>query len=238
MKNVHATVFVGGDAPDEHVIGNLDRDSLTIAADSGWSHAVSLGVVPDLLVGDMDSITPDHLRAAHDHHVEIIEFPVEKDATDTEIALRAATERGATRITVVSGGGNRFDHILAMVHSLAAVDAEVTAYIGQARIEFVTPHRGLSFICESGTLVSLIPIGGDALGVSTTGLKWDLHHETLHVLESRGISNVATDPHVKIAVAQGHVAVVRPDFLAGERQDTTTDIVHTKESRSMKRQAT
>lgn len=208
-----AQIFVGGERPNPRVAPHLSRDAETIAADSGWAHAVSLGFPPDVLVGDMDSIEPTDLEEARASSCDVIEFPVDKDLTDAEIAVQVALERGCTEIVVVSGGGDRFDHVVAMLHSLAGVDADVTAFIGAARIRFCSPARGCTLVVEPGRLVSLIPVGGDATGVHTEGLKWNLRDDTLHGFESRGVSNVAIASLVAVSVVRGRLAVVQPDYL-------------------------
>lgn len=214
MSGRSALIFVGGDGPDARVVAHLDRSALVIAADSGWSHAVALGFEPDELVGDMDSIDARDLATARSHPVAVHQFPADKDATDAELAISRALEHGCDDITVVSGLGDRLDHLLAMTHSLAGVDANVTAYIGTARIRFASPSRECSFTVRKGSLVSLIPLGGDATGVNTRGLKWNLTGDTLNVLESRGVSNVATTHLVTVTTTTGCIAVVQPDHLA------------------------
>ena len=208
-----AHIFVGGSPPDIRVLAHLHPTALVIAADSGWSNAVSLGCQPSLLVGDMDSIDPADLEAARQSGCETMVHPADKDLTDAEIALDEAIARGCNVITLVSGGGDRFDHILAMVHSFASTDADVTAFIGPARLTYCRPARPRSLQVERNSLVSLIPIGGDATGVHTTGLKWNLDGDTLRALRSRGVSNVTTADHLTISIRDGRVAIVQPDFL-------------------------
>lgn len=213
MSGRSAVIFVGGDEPDPRVVPHLDRASMVVAADSGWSHAVALGFTPGVLVGDMDSIAASDLEAARSGGTELREFPVDKDATDVELALQLALERGSESITVVSGVGDRLDHLMAMLHSLAGIDARVSAFVGVARIRFLSPTHDCEFDARVGSLVSLIPIGGDAEGVHTSGLKWNLVDGTLHSLRSRGVSNVVTESHVGMSLTNGRVAVVQPDFL-------------------------
>ena len=115
-----ALVFAGGDAIPRGLGELLDRDRLVIAADSGLDHAHSLGFHADLVVGDLDSVDPDVLRAAREQGTEIELHPAEKDSTDLDLALEAARARGAIRVTVVGGNGGRLDHLLANVLLLAA----------------------------------------------------------------------------------------------------------------------
>ena len=212
MAETPALIFIGGDAPHPRILDVLPRDAFVIAADSGWEHAVNSGFTPHVLIGDMDSISPAHLQQARDMNVQIIEHHADKDFTDTELALELAADHHHHRIHLVSGGGDRFDHLLALVHSLAphAGDTSLTAHVGSSRLHIIQPGHGLMFGTTPGQTISLIPLGGAAKGVTTTGLKWNLTKDTLRPFASRGVSNVATDSTVTIAVRKGHLAVIIP----------------------------
>ena len=212
MAHERAIIFIGGDAPSFPLVEPLLHDALIVAADSGWAHAIAAGVQPRLLVGDMDSIDPEHLLHARTTATAIVEHPVDKDMTDLEIALVEARRAGARRIHVVAGGGDRFDHVLAMVHSLVSVadDAEVSAQVGTSWIDVLTPRLHLTLDVEPGATVSLVPLGGHAKGVTTRGLKWELDRDVLRSFASRGVSNVALEARVRVSVRTGVIAVIRP----------------------------
>ena len=213
MAHERAIIFIGGDAPSFTLARPHLDDALVVAADSGWAHAISAGVTPHMLVGDMDSIDPTHLLDARAAGIDIVEHPADKDLTDLEIALVESRRAGARRIHVVAGGGDRFDHVLAMVHSLAAFadDAGVSAQVGTSWVDILTPRLHLSLDLEPGSTVSLVPLGGHAKGVTTRGLKWELERATLESFASRGVSNVSVEPRVRISVRTGVLAVIRPD---------------------------
>ena len=217
MASRHALIFIGGDSPTSSLRALLPDAALVIAADSGWAHASALGYTPDLLVGDMDSISPSHLAQAHASDTEIIEHPVDKDFTDTELALQLARKFEYRHIHVVSGGGNRFDHMLAMVHSLVAHadDATITAHIGDQHIRIVTPRESATCDVVTGSTISLIPLGGHAKGVTTHGLQWELKRSTLHSFASRGVSNIATASCFTVSLRTGALAVITTDSAEG-----------------------
>ena len=214
MATSHTLIFIGGDPPHPNVRQHLPTDAYIIAADSGYAHAIAMGFVPNELVGDMDSITAIDLTDAHDSNVLITEYPTDKDLTDTEIAIASALARQSTHITVVSGGGDRFDHVLGMVHSLASCAGAVSAtlLIGTARVSYVSYTREFHLATQPGNIVSLIPLGGGTT-VTTTGLQWELDHDTLQSFASRGVSNIATAESVSISVTDGLLAVIQPFFL-------------------------
>ena len=214
MASSHTLIFIGGDPPHPNVRQHLPVDAHVIAADSGYAHAIAMGFVPNELVGDMDSITAVDLSDARDSNILISQFPTNKDLTDTEIAIASATARHSTHITVVSGGGDRFDHVFAMVHSLAscALTIDTTLLIGTARVSYATFTREFRINVQPGDTISLIPIGG-ATTVSTTGLQWELDNDTLQSFASRGVSNITTGESVSISVTDGSLAVIEPFFL-------------------------
>ena len=210
----HTLIFTGGDGPHSLVFPHLPSDAFIIAADSGYEHAVSSGHQPHLLVGDMDSISAAHLADARVLGIEIEEHQSNKDLTDTELAVTAALERGATAITIVAGGGDRFDHVIGLLHSLASFSprALTTVFIGTARITFTSPGDLRTITTTVNDTVSLIPLGGDVV-VSTTGLQWNLTNETLRAFASRGVSNRATHTTITIQATTGILAIIQPFFL-------------------------
>ena len=214
MDREHSLIFTGGDAPHARVLQHLPTDALIIAADSGYMHARALGMLPQFLVGDMDSIAPDQLHDARQRNVDIVEFSADKDFTDTELALALAEEHSSVSVSVVSGGGDRFDHVLAMAHSCVPYASRMSLqlFIGTARITFASSTRQHDISCALGDTVSLLPLGGDAM-VTTHGLKWDLTNSALATFASRGVSNIATHTCVTITVTSGVVAIVQPFFL-------------------------
>lgn len=210
MATRQALIFIGGDAPHDIALTYASPDALVIAADSGWEHAIAANRTPDILIGDMDSISPAHLDDARSRDVEIIEHPQDKDHTDTELALHMATDLGYKNIHVITGGGDRFDHILSMVHALVAhaEDATVTAHVGTSLIRIATPQTITRISTHPGDTISLIPLGGHAKGVTTVGLKWNLTRDTLKSFASRGVSNVAISDTVSITIRTGVLAAI------------------------------
>lgn len=210
MAPRQALIFIGGDSPHENALEFAEPDALVIAADSGWEHALASHRTPDVLIGDMDSISQEHLHDARTRDIEIIEHPTDKDHTDTELALQFAESLKIENIHVIAGGGDRFDHVLAMIHSLASFSesATVTAHIGQSFVRIVTPREKAALATRGNDTVSLIPLGGHARGVTTTGLKWNLTRSTLRAFASRGVSNLAQGPNVTISLRTGVIAAI------------------------------
>ena len=147
-------VVSGGLAPDAAEVGPLPAGAFVIAADSGLDHAAALGLSVDVLVGDLDSATAPAVRAAEAAGVRIERHPVDKEATDLELALDYALAIGASRVTVVSGGGGaRLDHHLAELVLLASArfaPLHLDARIGAARAVPVHAGEGVSLLGRAG----------------------------------------------------------------------------------------
>ena len=194
------------------VQGLVRRADLIIAADGGASAAVAQGWWPHLVVGDLDSAPPGVLATVEAHGAKLIRHSPRKDETDTELALQAAIEQGAEEIYLLGVTGNRVDHTLANLLLLGRADLaalRVTVLAGRQRILAIRDQAEISG--RPGDLVSLLPIGGDAEGIWTTGLEYPLRGETLPLGIPRGISNVLTEPRATVRLERGVLlAVVTP----------------------------
>jgi thiamine pyrophosphokinase len=209
-------VFAGGDAVDPRWHDALPRDAYVIAADSGLEHVRALGRHADLVVGDFDSVHPATLDAARAAGSRVDRHPADKDATDLELALRAAQRHGADRVTIVGAGGGRLDHFLANVLLLAHPDwagFALQAYVGDAHVQVV--RRAVELRGAVGSLVTLLPVGGAARGVRTAGLRWPLADEDLRLGSTRGASNEMTSTVATVTVRDGVLLAVQPHAIPG-----------------------
>jgi len=210
---VRALILAGGDRPDPalldaHWPGWRDA-ALVIAADGGARHAAPLGLPLHQVVGDFDSLIAgdvDELEAAG---VVVTRFPTNKDATDTELALLAALDAGATDITLLCTWGGRSDHAIGTLALLAnprCGAADVVILDEQTRTQLLRSGAGLTLRGNIGRIISITPWGGDAT-VSTTGVRWPLVSAVLIAGSTRGISNVATAEESVITAHNGAVLV-------------------------------
>jgi thiamine pyrophosphokinase len=209
-----AIVFAGSDPVSGALLDRLPNGAGVIAADSGLHVANTLGLYVDLLVGDLDSTDASLVDAAVARGTTVERHPAEKDATDLELALEAARARGAEHITVVGGAGGRLDHLLANMLLLASprfADVEIDAWPGEAHVAVVQggrPPHGITG--SSGSIVTLLPAGGDATGITTTGLQYPLGRETLPRGTSRGVSNVLVGEAASVVLEHGTLLAVQP----------------------------
>lgn len=211
-----AIVVCGPVPPSPEVVALIPRQpDLVIAADVGLRHVSALGLDVDLVVGDLDSLDVTEVDAARRSGVAIERHPRFKDATDLELAIFTAIERGASRVIVVDGGvGPRVDHFLANVLLLASprfAACSVEAAVGDAWITVINDRSGLVALRGAvGSVVTLLAVGGAARGVTTDGLRWALDHGTLEPGSSLGVSNEITTAPVLVEVEHGCVIAIQP----------------------------
>jgi thiamine pyrophosphokinase len=183
-----------------------------VAADGGVDAAHALGLRVDVAVGDFDSVTVAGLAEAEAGGARIERHPTDKDATDLELALRVAAGLTEEEIVVVGPGGGRLDHQLAGL--LALGDPEhagrrIRAYVGDSTVHVLHGPGEVHLDASPGDLLTLVPVGGDATGVRTVGLRYPLRSETLPAGTTRGVSNVV-DADASVALDRGTLLVVLP----------------------------
>ncbi len=204
-----AHVFTGGDPVSSSRILELGRADLVLAADSGIENAVSAGVTVDVLVGDLDSITCQTLEDILATETRIEAHHPDKDATDLELALATAVRLGADKIVVIGGGGRRIDHLLGNVAAVGSRTLHEIPVRWEMERETVYVVYGRRTIpTKAGVTFSVIPIAGDADGVTVTGAKWELDNARIKAGSTLGISNLAAGSEISIVVRKGAVLVV------------------------------
>ena len=112
MKNERSALLVANGDPQRNLGDLISNHDFLIAVDGGLRHLLALKRFPDLLIGDLDSITSQELQACIDQDVEILRFKAEKDESDLELALLEALKRGYSDLTIANAGGGRVDHLL------------------------------------------------------------------------------------------------------------------------------
>jgi thiamine pyrophosphokinase len=218
-----ALILADGDVADRSVLdaawpGWSDSVTLVVAADGGARHAARLGLNIDRWVGDGDSIAPADLDALRALGIPIDLVAAEKNESDTELAIGAAVAAGADEVVVLGAfGGRRLDHAIANLTLLAhpALGRRQAVLLdGSARVRLVRapgPDPGpvlTSLEGRVGDLVSLIPFGGDAEGIATSGLHYPLRGETLALGSARGLSNVRRATDASVVLGRGAILVI------------------------------
>lgn len=197
------------DAGDERW---LDDAGLVFAADGGGASLDRLGRRPDRLVGDLDSIDEDLAKRLEAAGVVVERHPADKEASDTELAIGAALEAGATQVILLGAlGGERVDHALANLLILADPGLrgrDVRLVHATTTVRVVHGGEQLTVLGAPGDLVTLLAIGIDATGVTTEGLRWPLTAAVLRAGRSRGLSNEVVSTPASVLLERGSLLVV------------------------------
>jgi thiamine pyrophosphokinase len=194
---------------------------LLVAADGGVLQCLRLGLKVDVLIGDLDSTPNELVQLVERSGAEIIRYPVDKDKTDLELALDLVGDRGVREVIILGALGGRLDH------AVANLSLPANASYADMRIE----ERGTSFQAEldategisykaltvrdhvniqgkPGDIVTLVPVGFAATGISTDGLEFPLTDETLELGTTRGVSNVLSGQTASVSVGSGTLLVI------------------------------
>ena len=196
-----------------HIIGAGDFDGLlrlpepgdlVIAADAGYRWLQKLGINPDLVLGDFDSLgeVPDH--------PQVLKVPAEKDDTDMLLAVRTGLDRGYARFLLYGGlGGARFDHTIANLQVLhfAAVREAQAYLVGRGAVITAVRNGSLSFPADCRGYFSVFCIGSPARGVTLQGFKYELRDGTLSPDMPLGVSNEFTGRPAGVSVTDGTLLV-------------------------------
>lgn len=218
MHTAQSILVVVGGGRLRVPVGHFD---LVIAADSGVDGALAAGIRPDVVVGDLDSISPAGLAWAEAHGITIETHPADKDLTDTALALHGAAARGGTDLTLVAPDGDdpahRLDHMLGVVAALGdpvlAGFTSITAHLGRAVLHVVRPSRPLVLDRPVGTVFSLLAAHGPCHAVELSGAQWPLQRAELPAATTRGLSNTIVSPPVTASLADGVLTVVVPEVV-------------------------
>jgi thiamine pyrophosphokinase len=209
-------VLASGPTHDIHkAIVGLPKPDKVVAANGGSSLAAELGLTPDLVVGDLDSSDPSYVAHLEQAGVELRRYTHDtKWETDTELAALAALQWQPRTIILLGAFGGRLDHSLANVllltHPLLA-PIEVRIIDGAQEVFLAKPGAWNRIPGRHGDTATLLPAGGDAVGVKTLGLHWPLLGETLPQGRGRGVSNYideTTGVEASVWLDSGHLLVV------------------------------
>lgn len=207
---MHAVVVAGSSLTGELDVAAVGSADLLVAVDGGAEALARVGLMPAMLVGDLDSISPGTCAVLKAQGVQVQVLPVAKDVTDTEAALRLVIEHGADEITVFGAlGGPRIDHL---VGNLLLLTSD---WLGSRRVRLVDDwHEAfiaggqITFAGERGDTVSLLPLTPKVEAVRTEGLLYPLLGESLLQSTTRGVSNTMTGAEVSISHGAGLLLVI------------------------------
>jgi thiamine pyrophosphokinase len=210
LSKQRAFVFANGLLPENDWLKSvLVGADLLIAADGGLQHLQSFNLAPYLLIGDLDSVTPDQIDWAKAKGSQVERYPTAKNETDLELALLAAKKLGADEIIIVAGLGGRLDQTLGNLSLLRLPELSDCSVRFDDGVEEVLIIRGQAELNgQPGDVVSLLPLWGVVEDVFTESLAYPLLHETLYPERTRGISNVMNLSHARITTSSGELLCI------------------------------
>ncbi len=180
-----------------------------ICADGGAIHLKRMGIFPDVLAGDFDSIDNELFQYYAQKSVEIIKYPVEKDMTDTELAVEAVVERGYRDIVIIGGTGTRLDHTLSNIFLLKKMlDRGVKGRVVNEQNEIFLISDSVEIMAREGYNLTLLPVTEKVEGITTEGLYYPLRGETIEMGSSRGVSNQFVADKAQVSITSGILAVI------------------------------
>ncbi len=209
---MRAVIFANGRLSDPLLDRSLLRpDDWILAADGGAAHCRELGVVPAAVIGDLDSAPADEIERLQADGVQILRQPRRKDETDLELAITYASQAGADEVLILGAMGDRWDQTIANLLLLSQIDLPSgRALIVDGRQRVGLLRAGETFVLRGhpGDIVSLLPISGDAGGITTRGLEYALQASTLRFGATRGVSNLLLGTEAGISLEEGMLLVV------------------------------
>lgn len=185
-------------------------DAVFYAVDGGLTVADEAKLLPKFLVGDFDT-AKESLVARYEAHCITLRHKPEKDATDTELALEDAMERGAESIILLGATGSRMDHTMANIHMLykALQQGKKACILNETNR--ITMHDGPFTVKKEalfGKYVSFLPFFGEVTGVTLKGVKYPLSGKTLTAGNSLGISNEGVEDTIEVSFTSGYLLMI------------------------------
>jgi thiamine pyrophosphokinase len=190
-------------------LSHIRQADLLIAADGGANALLRHQLVPQIVVGDLDSLDPANQALLAAQGTSLRRFPRDKDETDLELALMLACEHKPERIDLLGVLGGRWDHTLANVAllSLPILDQIQVRCLADQQELFLVKQRA-TIVGHHGDTVSLIPLTPIVTGVTTHGLRYALDDATLHFEQARGVSNTLFESPGHVRIGSGLLLIV------------------------------
>jgi thiamine pyrophosphokinase len=208
---VRAAIFLNGSPDSARVIqAVVGRANLVVAADGGARYALAAGIVPDLVVGDMDSLGEDLAREVEGRGASVERHPARKDKMDGHLAVLAAGEREATTADFLCAVGRKPGAVFAVPHILLAAEriglrSTVVADWGWM---FVIEARSRIVEGAAHDSISIFPLSGQATGVTLEGMGYPLQNASLEPGDTLGFHNELTGREARVSVKSGALLVV------------------------------
>ena len=209
---MRAVIFLNGSPDSEPLIRAVaGRADLVVAADGGARYALAAGIVPDLVVGDMDSLGEDLALEVERRGASLERHPARKDMMDGHLAVLAAGERGVSSADFLCAAGEKPGAVFAVPHILLAAERlglRSSAFAGWGTM-FVVDAGSRTVRGVPGDSVSVFPLAGPATGVTLEGMSYPLTDAVLEPGDTLGFHNELVGGEARVSVESGILLVVR-----------------------------
>ena len=184
-------IISSGNINDYILLNDLiDENDYIVCADGGLDHIMRIDKIPDLLLGDFDSISDLGIKYIEDNNINIERYPSIKDNTDTELAIKTLIDKGIDNISLIGGSGTRLDHTLANLFLLKKFNKDGVS------LRMIDDNNIVNYLVDSieikkseGRFISIIPLNYDGIIVSLTGFKYKLNQKHIEYASTLGVSN-------------------------------------------------
>lgn len=206
-----AVIVCSGSMDDYDYHKKFFKDSrIVIGVDGGAMHLRRLGIFPDILIGDFDSISKDDYDYFKDAGIGDIRYPSQKDMTDTELALEYAAEKGADSIVLLGCLGTRFDHSLSNIFMLKKMaDKNISCIIANEHNEIQLVKDNIVLTNESNMKLTILSLTESVEGITSKGLLYPLNNDQIKLGSSRGVSNEFIEDIAEISINKGLLLVIK-----------------------------
>ena len=202
---MRAVIICSGEIKNyEYILSFITPDDTVICADGGYDHAVKMGIIPNIVLGDMDSVKGDYTS------VRFEKFPVEKNWTDSELAVNYVIENGFSEAVLFGCTGTRADHSLSNIFLLKYLEKNnVSAVIINDKNMIYMPPHGIKIKGKKDDIISVIPIGGQVTGYTTKGLYYSADDMVLEFGKTLGNSNSMLSDECEVSWKTGEAIVIK-----------------------------
>ena len=192
------------------ILSNISYDYI-ICSDGGANHAYNMNIVPDYIIGDLDSVNEDIIDYYKNKNVIFKKFSPKKDETDTELCIQISEKLKAKEIHLIGALGGRIDHTIANINLLYYIRkiGIKPKIISEKEEIYIAINEEVSIDGKIGDIISILPIKNDVKGVTLKNLEYSLENFDIDFSTPLGISNVMTDYSCKIKVEEGSIIIIK-----------------------------
>jgi len=207
-------IILNGEIKEYKAIKNIlikEQYDYIICADGGANHTYNMDIAPDYIIGDLDSVQVEIVSYYENCGVLFEKFPSKKNETDTELCIYLADKLKAKEIHFIGALGGRIDHTMANINLLYCVRQMniVPKILSEKEQVYIAMNEEITIYGNKGDTISVIPINGDAKGVTLTNLEYPLNNYDMKFYSPLGISNVMLDKECKLKVENGSILIIR-----------------------------